>query len=75
MMGVCTSQRRLYQAGTKADTIPTNVIATNSDNTPRKNDISELIQAVSRTGNKAEALGGPLIYSVVLLLGTAIFFR
>ena len=35
----------------------------------------ELVQAVSRTGNKAEALGGPLIYSIVLLLGTLLFFR
>ncbi|KAJ1439345.1 hypothetical protein B484DRAFT_391834 [Ochromonadaceae sp. CCMP2298] len=36
---------------------------------------SELVAAVSRTGNKTEALGGPLIYSLVLLLATSAFFR
>jgi hypothetical protein len=36
---------------------------------------SELVQAVSRTGDKGEALGGPLLYSIVLLLGTLLFFR
>jgi dolichol kinase len=36
---------------------------------------NELVNAVSRTGSKTEALGGPLIYSVVLLLGTLFFFR
>ena len=36
---------------------------------------NELIQAVSRTGDKTEALGGPLIYVTVLLLGTLLYFR
>lgn len=36
---------------------------------------NELVAAVSRTGNRREALGGPLIYSIVLFLGTLLFFR
>lgn len=36
---------------------------------------TELVNAISRTGAKAEALGGPLVYTVILLLGTALFFR
>jgi dolichol kinase len=40
-----------------------------------------LIQSLSRpftwlrSGAKSEALGGPLIYTIVLLLGTFLFFR
>lgn len=35
----------------------------------------DLVLAVSRTGDNLEALGGPLIYSLVLLCGTSLFFR
>eukprot|EP01031_Cornospumella_fuschlensis_P027916 gene27917-33712_t len=35
----------------------------------------ELVAAVSRTGRKEEALGGPFIYAIVLFLATACFFR
>ena len=71
---------RLVLAGTRGDRQSINSdssassvvsINANTDNS----DVSELVQAVSRTGNKAEALGGPLIYSIVLLLGTLLFFR
>lgn len=34
-----------------------------------------LVGAISRSGNKAEALGGPLIYTAVLLLVTLAFFK
>lgn len=70
----CTHCNRLYLAGTRADSATTKT-ATKSENSKPEKNISDLIQAVSRTGNKAEALGGPLIYSIVLLLATAIFFR
>jgi dolichol kinase len=37
--------------------------------------VSELIAAVSRSGQSSEALGGPLIYSIILFIATAFFFR
>jgi phytol kinase len=37
--------------------------------------IDGIINAISRSGSKSEALGGPLIYTIVLLLGTFLFFR
>lgn len=57
---------RLYLAGTRRDSPESSNLEGGS---------SELIQAVSRTGNRGEALGGPLLYSVVLLVGTIFFFR
>ena len=36
---------------------------------------TELVNAISRTGAKKEALGGPLVYTMILLLCTAVFFR
>ena len=36
---------------------------------------SELVNAISRSGDMKEALGGPLIYTVVLLLCTIVFFK
>jgi len=57
---------RLYLAGTRRDY---------AESSNQEADRSELIQAVSRTGNRGEALGGPLLYSVVLLVGTVFFFR
>lgn len=38
-------------------------------------DSVRLIATVSRSGDKKEALGGPLIYTIVLLLATLVFFR
>lgn len=34
-----------------------------------------IVKAISRSGNKKEALQGPLIYTIVLFLATALFFR
>lgn len=36
---------------------------------------SQIVKAVSRSGNKKEALEGPLIYMVVVLFCTMLFFR
>lgn len=33
------------------------------------------ILACHRSGSKSEALGGPLLYTIVLFLGTLLFFR
>lgn len=35
----------------------------------------ELVNAISRSGESKEALGGPLIYTIVLLISTALWFR
>jgi len=58
---------RLYLAGTRKGSVESSNHEGDSS--------SELIQAVSRSGNRGEALGGPLLYSIVLLLGTVFFFR
>jgi len=66
---------RLYLAGTsKSPGIVDPSLTTQKADDHRRSD-NELIQAVSRTGDKTEALGGPLIYVTVLLLGTLLFFR
>jgi dolichol kinase len=39
------------------------------------NDVSELANAISRSGDRREALGGPFIYTVVLFLCTLFGFR
>lgn len=36
---------------------------------------ADLVQAVSRSGDKKEALGGPMIYTIVLLLSTVFGWR
>mmetsp|Transcript_36098 Transcript_36098/g.36777 ORF Transcript_36098/g.36777 Transcript_36098/m.36777 type:complete len:290 (-) Transcript_36098:124-993(-) len=52
---------RLVLAGTQANE--------NSESSNR------LATTISRSGDKREALGGPLLYTLVLLLSTVIFFR
>ena len=37
-------------------------------------DESELASAVSRSGNKDEALGGPFIYVIILFFSTLLFW-
>ncbi len=45
------------------------------NNKTSKNETNELVGAISRSGDQKEALGGPLIYTVALVIATAIFFK
>ena len=73
-------------AGNKDDQNKSNygVVATNSlnnnnnnnnDNNNNNNGNRGIVGAISRSGSKKEALQGPLIYTIMLFLGTLIWFR
>ncbi len=55
---------RLLYAGLNTNNTTNNKIETN-----------ELVGAISRSGDQKEALGGPLIYTIALVIATAIFFK
>jgi dolichol kinase len=59
-MHIYKHMSRLYLAGSR----------TSANNEP-----NELVSAVSRTGRKEEALGGPFLYAIVLFLATLTSFR
>jgi dolichol kinase len=64
---VALQMTRLIIAGTQAKPDSSNgVIAARSQ---------ELVNAISRSGEKKEALGGPLVYTIVLLISTLLWFR
>ena len=68
-------------AGNKDDQNKSNygVVATNSlnnnDDNNKINGNRGIVGAISRSGSKKEALQGPLIYTIMLFLGTLIWFR
>ena len=55
-------------------TIATTATTSTSNNDNTSSD-SDLVNAISRSGSKSEALGGPLLYTVVLFLSTLLGFR
>ena len=46
-----------------------------NNKTSDKVETNELVGAISRSGDQKEALGGPLIYTIALVIATAIFFK
>ena len=46
-----------------------------NNKTSKKLETNELVGAISRSGDQKEALGGPLIYTIALVIATAIFFK
>jgi dolichol kinase len=62
---------RLGLSGLKKKTTVSNV---NGDVVDAKSDFN-LADAVSRSGNREEALGGPMIYVTVLFISLLAFFR
>jgi phytol kinase len=59
------------------DSDPATPTSSTTPTTSAKSDSrdNDLVNAISRSGSKKEALGGPLIYTVVLFLATLLGFR
>lgn len=73
-----TSAKKLMQDSDTGITPSSSGGSSSSSNTGITSDISgdnDLVNAISRSGSKSEALGGPLIYTVVLFLSTLLGFR
>lgn len=51
------------------------VAGLSGNNEKEKGSESGLVAAVSRSGNRTEALGGPLLYALALLVTTVVFYR
>ncbi|EOD29316.1 hypothetical protein EMIHUDRAFT_99736 [Emiliania huxleyi CCMP1516] len=60
---------RLYRAGRAQPAQPTPVGAAEADDT------ADLVKAISRSGSRSEALGGPFLYTLVLLVATVLGWR
>ena len=77
---VALQMTRLIVAGT----LKQNLYQKSQQNQPEKSSgtkslvassSEELVNAISRSGSKSEALGGPLVYTIMLLVSTLLWFR
>ena len=68
---------RLASAGINSakKLVPNGEDTTNDTTSINTSSDGDLVNAISRSGSKTEALGGPLIYTVVLFLSTLLGFR
>jgi hypothetical protein len=71
---------RLALAGLKKDDIPSSsfkVVAKDLDTSINNNNGNKggIVDAISRGGSRKEALQGPLVYTIMLLIGTLVWFR